>query len=49
MNISAASKQLEEIKEKQRELQPLHDKLTYLVASCQGDHRPDCPIIDDLG
>ncbi len=44
-----ASKRLEEIEEKQRELQSLHDELAHLVTSCRGDHRPDCPIIDYLG
>ena len=44
-----ASKRLEEIEEKQRELQSLHDELAHLVTTCRGDHRPDCPIIDYLG
>jgi len=44
-----ASKRLEEIEVKQRELQSLHDELAHLVAACRGDHRPDCPIIDYLG
>jgi Cu(I)-responsive transcriptional regulator len=44
-----AAKRLEEIEQKQRELQSLHDELAYLVKSCRGDHRPDCPIIDYLG
>lgn len=44
-----ASRRLEEIKQKQRELQSLHDELSHLVESCAGDHRPDCPIIDHLG
>ena len=44
-----ASKRLEEIEEKQRELQSLHDELAHLVTSCRGDHMPDCPIIDYLG
>ena len=44
-----ASKRLEEIRAKQRELQALHDDLSHLVQSCNGDHRPDCPIIDYLG
>ena len=44
-----ASKRLEEIKNKQRELQLLHDELGYLVTSCRGDHMPNCPIIDYLG
>ena len=41
-----ASKRLTEIKEKQKELQSLHDELEHLVSNCRGDHRPDCPIID---
>ncbi|MEP5154124.1 Cu(I)-responsive transcriptional regulator [Planktotalea sp.] len=44
-----ASKRLEEIEEKQRELQSLHDELAHLVKTCKGDHKPDCPIIDYLG
>lgn len=44
-----ASKRLEEIEVRQRELQFLHDELAHLVKSCRGDHMPDCPIIDYLG
>ncbi|MEM8869699.1 MAG: Cu(I)-responsive transcriptional regulator [Pseudomonadota bacterium] len=44
-----ASRRLEEIEEKQRELQFLHDELAHLVTACRGDHRPDCPIIEYLG
>ena len=44
-----ASKRLEEIEDKQRELQSLHDELAHLVTSCRGDHMPNCPIIDYLG
>lgn len=44
-----ASKRLEEIQIKQRELQALHDDLAHLVKACRGDERPDCPIIDFLG
>ncbi|MCE2523039.1 MAG: Cu(I)-responsive transcriptional regulator [Rhodobacteraceae bacterium] len=44
-----ASKKLEEIRAKQRELQALHDDLSHLVDSCSGDHQPECPIIDYLG
>ncbi len=44
-----ASKKLEEIRAKQKELQALHDDLSHLVNSCNGDHRPDCPIMDFLG
>ena len=44
-----ATRRLDEIAEKQRELQSLHDELAHLVEACRGDHRPDCPIIDGLG
>lgn len=44
-----ATRRLEEIAEKQRELQSLHDELSLLVDACKGDDRPDCPIIDGLG
>lgn len=44
-----ASKRLSEIEEKQRELQSLRDELAHLVRACNGDDRPDCPIIDYLG
>jgi Cu(I)-responsive transcriptional regulator len=44
-----ASKRLEEIEKKQRDLQFLHDELSHLVMACRGDGRPDCPIIDYLG
>lgn len=44
-----ATKRLEEIEEKQRQLQSLHDELAHLVKTCRGDHLPDCPIIDYLG
>ncbi|WP_407314892.1 Cu(I)-responsive transcriptional regulator [Pseudomonas sp. nanlin1] len=30
------------------ELSELRDTLTHLVATCQGDDRPDCPILKDL-
>ena len=44
-----AAKRLEEITQKQRELQSLHDELSGLITACRGDNRPDCPIIDYLG
>ena len=43
-----ASHRLEEIRQKQKELQSLHDALSHLVENCNGDHRPNCPIIDYL-
>ena len=44
-----ATRRLQEIAEKKRELQSLHDELARLVETCRGDDRPDCPIIDGLG
>ncbi|HTN67799.1 MAG TPA: Cu(I)-responsive transcriptional regulator [Burkholderiaceae bacterium] len=29
-------------------LQSIRDQLQHLTDCCQGDQRPDCPIIDDL-
>lgn len=44
-----ATARLAEIKQKQRELQSLHDGLEQLVVACNGDGQPDCPIISYLG
>ena len=44
-----AKRRLEDIREKQRELQHLHDGLAQLVDACNGDQRPDCPIMSYLG
>lgn len=43
-----AEAHLTRIDQKLAELQTLRDALTTLVHACHGDHRPDCPIIDDL-
>lgn len=43
-----ASKRLEEIEQKQHELQCLHDELAHLINNCRGDNRPDCPILSYL-
>ena len=39
---------LEEIELKMKELQSLHDELSHLAKACNGDERPDCPIISGL-
>ena len=39
---------LHRVEEKMRELQSLRDELTHLADACQGDERPDCPILDGL-
>ena len=36
------------IEAKITELKALHKTLKHLVDNCHGDHRPHCPIIDDL-
>ena len=37
-----------DLDKKIEELQALRRTLERLVAHCHGDHRPDCPILDDL-
>ena len=39
---------LAEIERKMAELQSLHDELTNLASNCNGDSRPDCPILKGL-
>ncbi|QPC89288.1 Cu(I)-responsive transcriptional regulator [Mesorhizobium sp. INR15] len=36
------------IEEKVRELQSMRVTLQKLIHACHGDHRPDCPILDDM-
>ncbi len=37
-----------ELMRKVRELEQMRLSLEHLAASCHGDDRPDCPILDDL-
>lgn len=39
---------IEEIETKMNELKSLHGELIHLANSCQGNDRPDCPIIEGL-
>ena len=39
---------VDELNRKIAELSALRDTLSDLVQHCQGDHRPDCPILDSL-
>jgi len=39
---------IRQIDRKQHELHSLKATLENLADHCHGDHRPDCPIIDDL-
>lgn len=43
-----AQRHLAEIDRKIAELDGMRGALGHLVEHCQGDDRPDCPIIDDL-
>ena len=40
--------QLEALTRKMQEMEALRRTLQRLADSCHGDHRPDCPILDDL-
>lgn len=41
-------KHLDEIEAKIVDLQSMHATLTRLSEECAGDHRPDCPILEEL-
>tara|TARA_R110000764_G_scaffold34761_5_gene77574 strand:+ start:28051 stop:28440 length:390 start_codon:yes stop_codon:yes gene_type:complete len=43
-----AQQHLQELKQKIVDLQAMRDTLAELARSCQGDDRPDCPIINSL-
>ena len=45
---SLATARIEELKRKEREIHAMRRSLENLARSCQGDGRPDCPIIHDL-
>lgn len=36
------------LEEKARALQAVANSLKHLAAHCHGDHRPDCPILDQI-
>jgi len=43
-----AMQHIDELNRRIEELVSLRDTLSELVAHCQGDDRPDCPILKDL-
>jgi len=43
-----ATRQADLLKAKIAELQAMVRTLDHLAAHCHGDHRPQCPILDDL-
>ena len=45
---AVATRHVAEIDRKIAELQGMRGTLVHLVERCQGDHRPDCPILADL-
>ena len=45
---SIARTHLERIELKIEKLQSMHKTLGHLIHCCDGDDRPDCPILDDL-
>ena len=46
---SIANEHLEQIETKISGLEAMRDTLSHLIHECAGDHRPDCPILKDLG
>lgn len=48
-DVKALARQhVEALNQKIREFEQLRDTLQDLVEDCQGDHRPDCPILKEL-
>lgn len=45
---AVAMEHVEELQSKIEELQTMVDTLTHLAKRCDGDDRPDCPILRDL-
>ena len=44
-----ANEHLVQIEAKISGLNAMRDTLSHLIEECAGDHRPDCPILKDLG
>lgn len=45
---SIAMKHASELEKKLNEIQSMLTVINKLVKTCHGDHRPDCPILDEL-
>jgi DNA-binding transcriptional MerR regulator len=43
-----AGRHIEDLKAKIVELESMVATLEHLTHHCHGDHRPDCPILEDL-
>lgn len=46
---SIATKHVNELEQKLSEIQSMLRTLKNLTDNCNGDNRPDCPILDELG
>ena len=44
-----ASAHLAELDRKIKEMQSMRNTLQHLVSCCNGNERPECPILDELG
>jgi Cu(I)-responsive transcriptional regulator len=44
-----AAKHIDELKAKIAELKAMTETLEHLSSHCHGDHRPECPILENLG
>lgn len=43
-----ASEHVAELERKIQELEEMRNALRHLIHCCHGDHRPECPILNDL-
>ena len=43
-----AVRHIADVDQKLKELKEIRRTLATLVSACEGDHRPDCPIMDSL-
>ncbi len=43
-----ATARIADLKQRERALHSMRRSLEHLVATCNGDDRPDCPIIEEL-
>lgn len=43
-----ANQHLKQIQEKITQLNIMSHTLSHLISECAGDHRPDCPILDNI-
>jgi len=43
-----AHKHIQELEKKLSEIEGMLSTLQHLVKHCHGDHRPDCPILEEL-